>query len=230
MEIAEEISDAIAIGSSGVKEQWTRESWTATEQKLTERDINVIRSLVESVKGVKSDMIPLKTMGDNFYYKIRSYMINDKLKLVDKDIQIEEERESDELPNSTKKNTKEKNKTIKKADIIIFKRTEEVLCKKMVDMMNSFSLNEFRQPKEFMDDIVEFRGISLLYCAWYLIDKISILKSKKTQIPFVFGIIVSMERFYNAMREYKGVNIVKNTERIDVSNIMLCDINLKIKN
>jgi Skp family chaperone for outer membrane proteins len=81
--------------------------------------------------------------------------------------------------------------------------------------------------------VAECRGVAFLYCAWFLIThKTAYLtresEIKTTEIPFVYGIIVSMQRFVNFAKGYVGESILHSSERETVSATLIADLEAKL--
>ena len=74
----------------------------------------------------------------------------------------------------------------------------------------------FQPHDAFLSDTIEMKGIGFLYAGWFLL-KHKYKYTKVKDFPFVFGIIVAMQRFINICRksETVGKNKTNHIEKIN---------------
>ena len=238
--------------ASGMNDRLDGDDWKALEGKLPDSDLTVILSLCNYASG-KSDVEPemLKVMGEKFYLMIRPTLDSGKMKLLgEKKASTKSAKPESAGKKSGKTGGKKGSKKggkkgekataddplarLSKADKIRYSNSVEKITDKIDGQLATFAQTQFRQPSGLTDKVVEHRGIAFLYCAWFLITHRTAYLArdsteiKTNEIPFVYSIIVSMQRFVNFAKGYVGESIIHSTGRETVSTTLVADLETKL--
>jgi replicative superfamily II helicase len=84
-------------------------------------------------------------------------------------------------------------------------------------------MKEFQPNHAFNSTILEIKGIGLMYAGYYL-SQHKQKYNKKKHLPFVFGIMVAIQRYLNNCKNLDGKNIMNPNERITMSTTICSDL------
>lgn len=201
-------------------------NWNVIEQELNKFEQNVMTCLTKL--GTDEDYIYLnkyKVLGEKIYLNIRlklEELTNNKhnkqkykYNLVDKNNQL------NNYENETKQNNhKTKNKKNKKEEIIMIQTMKKVesefnnILKYLnVDLDTRNVSSKLLLDQIFNSSIIEFKGIGLIYAAWYVMTFNNIFESK-TNFSEVLNVIVSIQRYLNVCRNLIGIDPYNNQSPI----------------
>jgi hypothetical protein len=220
-------TETITNESTNLSLKYNQDDWNAVEKQLNRFDKKIIACLLNLGNNTNTEnLMEYFVMGEELYDLCRGNIV-DKFSLNSE--LIETEQNNINIKNfinniADKKQKKIKKPIIKKADKI---KTDNALARvfKNLDLvLESFTDSEFRPHIAFNSDIVEIKGIGLLYCGKYLEQNKDKL-CKKKNLPFVLSIIVTMQRFINVCTTFLGKSLVNNTQKTCVSKQLIEDIN-----
>ncbi len=205
-----------------VSVKFSSEDWKAAEKKLSVFDQKVKDELCElanSLVGInnvgKADDAMYKTIGNDFYKLIRNDLFVNKL--------VKEKVES--------LSKKAKEKPMKAADKIRQQNTMRIIETELTKIIKGFDYTDFRIPAGLGSKIVEMRAIGFMQAGNFLIQNKKIYLDsnkiiKKTKIPFVYNIIIAMEKFLTAVTGIEGQSIINASTRCEISSHLLDDYKL----
>jgi hypothetical protein len=196
---------------AGIK--FSSNDWKAAEKKLSPYDLCVSRELCEMANGVsgfklngKVDEFAFKTVGDDFYKRIRAELV--KAKLLTEQVQ------------EHAKKTKEK--PMKSADKIRQENTLRIIDEELKKTFNGFDYKDYRLPAALNNKILEVRGIAFFQAAKFLIQNFRIYVNaggviKKKKIHFVYNIIIAMQKFFVAVKNMEGNYLLNSSQTQKIS-------------
>jgi hypothetical protein len=195
-------NDNFDVGYSGdenLKSKFTQNEWLAAEQPVTAFVKTVIDVLKSFAKGQDYDrQIKYATMGEENYLAIRHDL--EKWPLVAK-LEVKEKSKA------TNKSVK-----LKKADEIIRQNTLRLLTNDCSTLLKSFQKQSMTYELGLKSSkYLEFRGITLMYCAWFIISKPETYKREKYRED-VYELIVAISKF------------VESKNELDISLTMISDL------
>ncbi len=205
-----------------VSVKFSSEDWKAAEKKLSVFDQKVKDELCElanSLVGInnvgKADDAMYKTIGNDFYKLIRNDLFVNKL--------VKEKVES--------LSKKAKEKPMKAADKIRQQNTMRIIETELTKIIKGFDYTDFRIPTGLGSKIIEMRAIGFMQAGNFLIQNKKIYLDsnkiiKKTKIPFVYNIIIAMEKFLTAVTGIEGQSIINASTRCEISSHLLDDYKL----
>ena len=129
---------------------------------------------------------------------------------------------NDEIYEQTKEKKKgngnKKNKDKKTKEDIIIENTKEKLNKKIDDLLKSFDNLNYQSDYGLNNDIVEFKGITLMFRAW------SVLNGKNVN-PYEFlNLEIGIQKFVNKMKDYKCKTLLNSQLKAPMSQLLLNDL------
>jgi hypothetical protein len=203
------------IASTNVSSKFDQSDWLSIEQECSKFDKHVIECLLNL--GSEKDNIKKSeyyAIG-NFMYNLCHELINSKFKLSFTCTEVVNEEHN-------KKSKKQKNKALQIRIDNAMKRIKE----KITDYMNIIDEKQFNPHSAFTSDIIEIKGVGLMYCAWYIEhNKNELLKYK--YLPMVLGIIVTIQRFLtNCQLNKFGKSLISPNEDVKISEDLVTDLKL----
>jgi len=203
------INKKLNIASSSISGKFDQSDWLAIEKECSKFDKQVIQCLINLGEN-KSGLVKEEyfAMGDEMY-NLFFDLINSKFPL--------------RQPKEKKRIKKQEKKQLKKADIIRVENAKNRIKDKLEELIKIFDEKQFNPQQAFTSDIIEIKGVGLLYCGWYIVNnQFSLLKIK--QLPFVLGIIATIQRYINACQNMKGKSLTSVGEQTEVSKKIITDL------
>jgi len=202
-----------------ISEKYNKEKWTQAEKKISQFDMKIIQTLVGlGKKTTVEHRQELISMGNQLYLIIRDNLVSADIKLIKDKILVEEfEKEP------KKKGGKKHNPQKLSAEDIKIKNSQQRAKKEVQTIFDSFSPTDFRPQLAFNSDIVEIKGIGLMYGAWFLLNNVSKFKKTKSY-PIVLGIIVAIQKFLNASKGFEGRSMIQPSSMSQISSQLICDL------
>jgi hypothetical protein len=191
--------------------KFNQNEWSAIERKFNPFELKVLECL--KLLGTTNNYVVKQdytVLGDELYLSNRK-LLETPIELVTK---------INETPKNETKKKKEKPMT--SAEKIIFENSKTRAKSRIELVLKSFN-GEFNPKYAFNEEIVELRGIGLLYAGYYLFTNNTQFRKKK-HLPFVFTVMISIERFMNNCKNLEGKSLTKGTEY--VSKTLLNDLNV----
>ena len=222
----EQYENNISIGVSiGLSKKFEQDDWLIAERKLGKFERDVIECLIKLSNNEKSDTDQnYIAIGDNLYIQNRD-LLKDPLPLISKNLILNEEKEDTNKENKKggKKGAKKNGQQLNKADTFRYDIATKKVKSTIETLLKAFNIKDFQPYIAFNSDIIEIKGIGLLYSGLFLIaNKEKYMKKK--HLPFAFGIIVAIQRFINNCYELDGKNIMNCNEKTKVSSILIDDL------
>ena len=182
------------------------DDWTLIEKKIDDYGLKVIKCLI--LLG-NSDNYVLDNehniIGDEYYKYIRKKINTPKMKLVNMDIEIP-------IIEPTKK-----------VDKIRLENTLKKLDEQINNIIKSFNTEEFNPNTAIYNDIIEFKGIGLMYSGWFLCNN-------DMNFETIYSIIVIIQKFIHNTKNIKGINkYTHDNKEYTISEILINDINYWLK-
>lgn len=198
-----------ATSAQGLSANFDKETWEAIEKKLSSHEIDVLKVLVDYAFGVDANVShPIYSISDNFYRQFR------------KDLMLSLKRTKTSVPvplslvlgpldpivqppveQSSGKGKKVKPKPLSKADEIRQKNSVSRIKQSVDNILETFKkdfsdITSVSLTASMNSDVVEIKGIGLLYaCAW-LDHHIAIFNTEEHYAK-VFDIIAVSQKFVN---------------------------------
>lgn len=95
----------------------------------------------------------------------------------------------------------------------------------ITDLLSTFSKTKLNYEFGLSSDYIELRGITFMYCAWFILENQLEKYKKESKLVEVFDLIVGIRKFIHSASTYKGKSIVHPTgELICVSPSMINDL------
>ena len=194
----EHVTQHTTTNNSSISENFTKKLWELIEKKLSEQEKNVLRELCKCSSNISSESkeIPITSFGDDIYRQYRSKLVISKQKkniclTIGPEINIVQENQS----KNGKKQNKQKQPT--KAELIIQKNMTERLknlIQTTLEALNSTTNTNICLTVAYNSEIVEIKGIGLLFaCAW-LENNIQLFNTEQ-HYSKVFNIIATTQQF-----------------------------------
>lgn len=224
------IEDKHNIGNAVVKifsktsssNKFSQYDWQATEKKLSKFDQNVITCLINVGNGnnfiVKQEYF---VIGDKLYIENRNLLKTQNplvfgcVEIICEDVRDEKKGKKHGPKNGIKKES---------ADDIRIKNTKRKVTEMIESALKSFVAKDFQPYQAFNSETIEIKGIGLLYSACYLYTNKDKFVNKTKYLPFVFSIMVAIQRFTNTCNGFEGKSIVEATKREYVSDVLINDL------
>lgn len=209
----------VFAGDTKLSKKFSHNEWQAAEKKCSKFQLAVGDCLDKLGFGITSTNTnnDLFVLGESLYLMFRELLRKPK-KMIDDAVIV-----APVLDQQNKKKGGGKHKGPSKADLIRAQNTKSRVESKITDVLITFSEDTFQPHCAFNSEIVEIKGIGLIYSGWYLFNN----KNKYTKLkdlPFIFGIMVTMQRFLNICAGFKGKSLVDNLVQIDISPTLLKDV------
>jgi len=200
----------------GLSEKFSQDDWNTIEHKVGSYEQKVIDCL--KLLGI-TDMCEVinefNVFGEKVYLDNR-YLLENPLQLV---FPLVTEHVECEKSTSTKKEKKKKEKPLTSKEKIIMENNKIRAEGQIKNILKTF-IGEFQPKYAFNSDVVEIKGIGLLYTGYYLFNNHLQYKNKK-HLSFVFTVMVSIERYINNCQNLEGKGF---TGKEKVSTTLLSDL------
>jgi len=238
MDSNETLTIALKEGRKEVTQKYTANIWKNVEKNLSDFDKIVLDMLTaygtDTIFNFTDNVV--KFLGEYLYLKIRKY-INYKdadsniiIKLVDDSPSI-----SNNIKTSKKGKSKKNKKThttkgqpvIKKIDQIRLDVAGENITSTIKSIIETFSPHTLTHHTAARSDIMEIRGIGLMYCLWFMCNNKDVyalggVTNKK--YPYALSAIITTEKFLKACDSFGGVDFAKIDAKPKVSASMIADL------
>ncbi len=205
-----------------------RNEWLAAEQPLPPMEKKVVACLLNLGKGI-STMSQLDmeyvAMGDGLYIAFRK-MLNTSTMLLVEPRKLDKDTKSG-LAVGSKDQRKPKGPKkgrsgggLSAAEIRI--NNGKSRAEKMImDTIASFSSHQLDPFAAFSNDIIEIRGIGLLYAAWFVLSH----REKYAQnYEVTYGLIIAIERFIGVCDTLSCKSIMGGSDDVFVAKELLLDL------
>lgn len=216
------VDDVIKTGTVKLSSRFEREDWLSVEKRLSAHEQEVVRNLVELGKKIKSELDgDLGTIRDDFYvlgeqlYLEYRELLKKPYSLVDGTLTTKKDDTED-----AKKKKKQKTGSKEKIRLENSKRRAFDAINKSIESFNGKIFVPFDALKS---DIIEIKGIGMMYCGWFVIENKS-RYNKKKQLPFVLEIMVTIQRFLNRCQNITGISMMDHKVKINISKTLLNDL------
>ena len=156
-------------------------------------------------------------IGNNFYMKIRPLL--EKHKYV-----IGKQEYIDDSIIKKKGFSKSKHQNQNKgmsANEIRFESTIKTLEQLIINLLDKFSLDVLTYENGLKSIFLEGRGITLMYCAWFVLRP---QFKQSNKLKNIYEIIVGIQKFLKSTIDYRGRSMINQTETINISDIMQSDL------
>ena len=229
-------AEALKVGSKEVTQKYTINVWENVEKKLSDVDGNVLDMLEAHGAGTVCDFRDknVKILGEHLYSNVRKN-INCRDTHDEKNIIIELIDESTLVGNSSaqkskttqNKKSKKQNIKIRKADQIRLDVASDNIRKTIKLIKETFSPNSLTHHAAMQSDIMEIRGIGLMYCLWFMCQNRELYAKggcKNKKYPYVLSVIVTVEKFLKVCEDFEGIDFAKIDIKPKVSKSMIEDL------
>ena len=189
---------------SDLDKKFSRDDWEIIEQSVSPFTKNVINALTSYTinNTVNNATVTNKTKNTNI--------------LICEDMYLAIEHKFPFLDGN--KNTKFTPKCKNKKDEIIMKASYDKVIKVIDNILSFMKDTQMRYTFGIENNIyIELKGITLIYCADFLIKNSQ--KNKKKKIEEFYEIYVAIFKFINIMKDYTGKTIYENTNNNTNDNI-----------
>ncbi len=216
-------STGLDIKAKEVAVKFSSEDWKAAEKKLSPFDQKVKDELCELANNLvgisttgKVDESTYKTIGNDFYKLIRNDLFIQKL-VKEKTAEIVK---------------KGKEKPMKTADKIRQQNTMRIIEAELTKIIKGFDYTDFHIPSGLTSKIIEIRAIGFMQTGKFLLQnkKIYLDSSKilkKSKVPFVYNIIIAMEKFLTSVKNsFEGQSVINASQRCEIASELLADYTL----
>jgi hypothetical protein len=222
----------IVSGATSISSQWKADDWARTEFPLNAFDKQILSVMIKTVNkffGIEEHFeatSSLKVIGDDFYEMIDKKLNPPKPQKGEKGKKEEEQEEVKETKQKkTKKGTQQKGgKVIKKIDEMRMANAFKMIETEIDTYLKTFDWKEFHVPAALKSKNVECRAIGFMMLGQFLIKNQKKYLDKRSKIPFVYNIIVAIEKFLSATHNFVGESIINSANKTDISKKLLDDL------
>lgn len=208
----------MAMNSGNLSSKFEKDNWLNAEKKLGKFELNVIQCLVnlgnDKESSSKHDLIAI---GDDLYMSIRK-MLTDENIILDNTIQTTKQ------PDVTFKKCKPNKKQSNKADQIRIESSKKRITSTVETILKSFKSSEFQPHQAFNSDMIEIKGVGLLYAGTYIVTNKNKYLRKRKYFHFVLGIMVAIQKFVNNCFKTEGKSIMNSNEKSSISQVLISDM------
>jgi hypothetical protein len=188
----------------GLSEKLTQGDWNAIERKFNPFELKVL------------EVLKMLATSDQFEYKQEYYILGEMLycanrNLLEKPLQLVfplQTKLKQQNDNQNKK--KEKEKPLSTKEKIILDNSKNRAKAQIETILKTFG-TEFNPKYAFNSDIIEIKGIGLLYAGYYLYTN-HMNYNKTKHLTFVYTVMVSIERFINNCQKIQGKTLLNTFE------------------
>ena len=210
-----ESSKAINNASKRANEGLSKQAWERIEKPLSEQQLNVIKANVAYAKNkiVGSVFAPIvvatkRVIGDDLY--IESQKILHEYGIISNLTEIQE--------------PKKKKVSMKTADKIRSENTQKTLKNEITDVCKSYDWKTMTPQLGLRSNYIEIVGTAFMYLAKFILKKREFYSTDKN-IPTVWSIMVSMQRYIESMSNYIGIDPINPSIKSSISEIFIKDMN-----
>jgi hypothetical protein len=225
--------------SNEANKKFSAIDWTTIEsQKHSEHDLVVYEclKLLGTSNDAKAMTKKLLTFGNLFYTRIRPNLIkyhpikkirsgsNVKTITINHGIVIGQTIGEVEDITAKKKGGKQNQKKGLSADEIRLNRTATEAQELITELLNTFNINEMTYANGLNSQCIEIRGITLMYCAWFILHADPEKYAKISKRSEVYEVIVGIQKFLSASNNYVGRSMFHTVVAQEVSEMMRIDL------
>lgn len=234
----ETLTVALKEGRKEVTQKYTANIWKNVEKNLSEFD----KIVLDMLTAYGADTVfkftdnDIKILGEYLYLKIRKHInyTNADSKIVIK--LVDDSPSTSNTTKSSKKGKSKKNKkthakkgqpVIKKVDQIRLDVASENIMNIIKSVIETFSPNTLTHHTAARSDIMEIRGIGLMYCLWFMCtnkDVYALGGVTNKKYPYALSAIITTEKFLKACDNIEGVDFAKIDTVPKVSASMVADL------
>ncbi len=188
---------------------------------LANTSVNINDKSALEAKIDEPDIKKLKVLGNHFYGDVRIKLkqkFTEYLKNINTDVDI---------TNDTKtKDTKSKNKKkiTATADEIRKKNASTKVADTVDVVLATFSMENLTPQTGFKSDIIEIRGMTFMYIMCYMMKNRDKGKYSGSKYSEVLNLMVSVQRYINACRDYIGTDMVTPNAMTTISLDHITDL------
>jgi hypothetical protein len=208
----------------GLSNKFTQNDWSNIERRYTPFELKVLECLKLLAT---SDTFEIKqeynVLGEKLYISNRTLLENANL-VIKKTVDDVNSNDKLEIKKGKGKG-KEKKIVISKKDEIILENSIKRAKEHIEKILKTFD-GEFQPKYAFTSDIVEIKGLGLLYAGNYLLNNNKNFRKKK-HLTFVFTVMISIDRFINNCKDLEGKNFINSREKVAES--LISDLNCILK-
>lgn len=181
----------------GLSEKFTQDEWNHIEKKYSPFEVKVLDCLKSLGKSSVNEVKQEHTiLGDELYVANRDLLMKPLQLVFPIAKEIKEETSS----------KKKKEKPLPTKERIILENSKLRAKTHIETVLKTFN-GDFQPKYAFNSEIVEIKGIGLLYAGHYLYT--NNLQYRKTKfLPMVFTIMVSIEKFISNCQNLEGKNLL----------------------
>lgn len=198
-----------ATSAQGLSANFDKETWEAIEKKLSAHEIDILKVLVDYAFGIDASIShPLYSISDDFYRQFRKDLMlslkrtktspPEQLNLVIGEMTAIAPPTTEQVLGKGKK---VKKVHVSKADEIIQRNSVSRIKKSISDILDTFKtdftdITSVSLTASMNSDVVEIKGIGLLYaCSW--LDRHIAIFNTEEHYAKVFDIIAVTQKFVN---------------------------------
>ena len=211
-----------------------RNEWLAAEQPLSPTEKVIIEVLLNLGKGIASTInTNIVAMGNDMYMLCRNMLNTSAMPLVEHR-KIDKTKGSKKTTSPTEQTKPKGVKGAKKGRSGGGISAEEIRsnngrdrAKKMVsEIIASFSSHTLDPSAAFASDIVEIRGIGLLYAAWF-VQSHNDMYAQNYEVTY--GLIIAIDRFIKSCESLSCKSIMGSaSDDVFVANDLLVDLGARL--
>ncbi len=217
------ILNSLKSGVENLNTKFDCDDWNQIEISVSQFEKDVLTCLKDKQDATEQ---LYQVIGETLYMVIRP-LINTKFKLI-------------QINNTNKKTTakedkpkKQPKKGCKSAQANTMSKAHEICKNNTIKMVNdniNLILNSFGKDKMtyeyglMTNKILELRGISFMYMAWFVLESHPEEYIKKSKITEIYELICSMQRFINTCTEYYGISLSNSLQQIVMSPTSIDDL------
>lgn len=222
-------NESLKYGINGLKNKFEQTDWLAAEQSVGEFNKSVFLCLKEyaadkSLSETKKHVV----LGEKFYCSIRNILEDyPNFKLVSRKLV---KHEPVDVPSSKKeKNNKKKSKCKGEgkaltSDEIRFDNSKIKIVKFTNELLSTFDSSNMTYSFGLdVSKYVEFKGITFMYCAWFILAHLEKYK-KRRKLEEVYEVIVAIQKFIRAVSGYIGKSVLNESIIDKVSETLVLDL------
>ncbi|ATZ80830.1 DEXDc helicase [Bodo saltans virus] len=205
----------------GLSDKFTQDDWGAIERKFNTFELKVLESQKMLALSDKYEYKQEYNILGEILYCSNRQLLEKPLQLVFPQSTITKIAET-EIENKKKKEKKEKEKPQSAKDKIILENSKNRAKTQIETVLKTFG-TEFNPKYAFNSDIIEIKGIGLLYTGHYLYSN-HMNYNKTKHLSFVYTVMISIERFINNCKKIQGKTLLNTKEY--PSSTLLDDLNV----
>ena len=223
MNTEENLDNFLKNEKASLSTKYNTQEWNDVEKSISQFEKSILMTIKnipnENVNNITSDLL---VAGDDFYIKYKNN-INKNYDI----IKIEKDNKNKNNNNDTNKNKKKEN--IKKVDLIKIENAKNKYIESLNECIKTFNVEQITVQFGLSSNIVEIKGITLLFLGWIL-EKYKIKYAKTKYIQFVLNIIVAIQKFINICQNFEGKSMKNTNDNIKISTELLLDLEKKFNN